>query len=56
MPHSSRKQFAFRLSSLERDALLGVLNHAIARMVAMGRDPKLLRRIHEKISKDQTND
>jgi hypothetical protein len=50
MPHSNRKQFAFRLSALERNALVGVLDNAIARMKAMGRDPKLLVRIREKIA------
>lgn len=51
MAHSNRKLGPpIRLTALEREALLGVLDNAIERMIAMGRDPKLLQRIREKIS------
>lgn len=51
MAHSNRKLGPpIRLTALERDALLGVLDNAIERMRAMGRDPRLLERIREKIS------
>lgn len=51
MAHSNRKLGPpIRLTTLERDALLGVLDNAIERMLAMGRDPKLLIRIREKVS------
>ena len=48
--HPNRKQIAFRLSRLERDALLAVLNVAIARLDAAGRKPVLLRKIRDKIA------
>ena len=51
MAHSNRKLGPpIRLTALEREALLGVLDNAIERMNAMGRDPKLLQRIREKVS------
>jgi hypothetical protein len=47
--HPNRKKTHVALTPVERDALLGVLDNAIERMRAMGRDPKLLLRIREKI-------
>ena len=48
--HPNRKQTAFRLSRLERDALLAVLNDVIARLETAGRTPALLRKIRDKIA------
>lgn len=48
--HPNRKQFGLRLTTLERDALLAIIRQGIERMTAMGRDPKLLERIHEKLA------
>jgi hypothetical protein len=47
--HPNRKRSHVALTPLERDALLGVLDNAIQRMKAVGRDPRLLLRIREKI-------
>lgn len=48
--HPNRKRTYVALTPLERDALLGLLDNAIQRMKAVGRDPKLLLRIREKIA------
>jgi hypothetical protein len=50
MAHANRKQTTFRLSELERKALISVLDNAIERMKGLGRNPQLLERIKEKIA------
>jgi hypothetical protein len=50
MAHANRSQNTVRLTDLERRALIGILDDAIARMVAVGRKPDLLRRIRQKIA------
>jgi hypothetical protein len=47
--HPNRKKTHVALTPLERRALVGVLEEAIARMQGMNRDPKLLLRIREKV-------
>lgn len=47
--HPNRKQYPLRLSAPERDALLEVLDMVIARLMARGRNPTVLRRVREKV-------
>lgn len=49
MAHANRSQYTVRLTEMERRALIGIIDDSIARMVALGRNPDLLRRIREKL-------